>query len=621
MVKIKGTPSGKTPIANKRLSAIKDKSTPFKGKKISKGETPKLKKAFELASGTPKLGKKLDLVGVTPKKIVKDEKTSPKGKNKINIIDIQVVKDGPKRRNTINAFEAQVVKDLQVNQGKTPKKQALKRRQSIAIVEETKKTPKCKNSISDIVQVKEETKTPKKEPKTPKDKTVKTPKVAVAKTPKIEAKTPKSEPITPKSELKTLKTKKLKGKTPKKPAQTEFAELEEKYNIKSSNIEEAIKGVIKFVRENPKMKNQLFGEKLPLLLQMGCFKIHRGQTRLVRIPLKNSTLTADDDVCLIVADIKGLKNKDHDQHLEKYEELLTKKGVKNIKKIMTFHEFRTEYETIELKNRLVDLYDYFLVEGKIAGKVVRKCGKIFYKKRKVPNPIKLWCTQLKKHIDASLLKTQFNVTGHGDSYTIQFGHSDMDTKDLVENVFSLIEGLDKQFPGGFNNIKLMQIFTQHATPIPIYLDTKDPNEVQVPVLKPNKINTPKRVRGELSTVTNADVIVSREGNVKVIKNDDEKGNPDEITIDDLLADIKKTQKEDATIKNKKKKAIENKNEIVVQEENANKTVDDKQNKKRKLPQSENDNKPRQQKKAKKGNMVKKQKSPVKVVPKKKKVQK
>lgn len=253
-----------------------------------------------------------------------------------------------------------------------------------------------------------------------------------------------------------------------KPIEKSCEELTE---IIPENIEKALKGVLKFHSENPKLKNQLFDEAFPIFLQISCHKVPKGYSKIYRIPLKHSLYNAESEICLIVADVKGIKNSEHDQHKEHYEKLLSDKGVENIKTIMTFHEFRTDHETFEQKNRLVDLYDVFLADSKISGKVVKKCGKIFYKKRKVPTSVKLQVTKLKEHLNSTLSKTLLHLHLKGNNYSLQVGHSKMSIDQLKQNIQCIKEFLENTFPGGFNNIISIQVFAPRSSSIPLYSST------------------------------------------------------------------------------------------------------------------------------------------------------
>ncbi|KAJ8923218.1 hypothetical protein NQ315_001773 [Exocentrus adspersus] len=334
----------------------------------------------------------------------------------------------------------------------------------------------------------------------------------------------------------------------------EIDESQDKFGINAKKIAEAVKAVIKLHSENPKLQNQLFKDTVPLSLQISCHKLAEGPPRIIRIPIPNSILTPDSEVCLIVPELKGVKNIEHEKHVEHYENLLRNKGVENIKKIMTFHEFRTEYETFEQKLRLVDLYDLFLVDGKISGKVVKKCGKIFYKKHKLPTPVKLHVTKLKEHIDKALSKAYFFLHMKGNSFSVQFGHDKMPVQDLVDNVYAVIEGLDKEFPGKFENIKGIHVCATRAAPLPIYLSFKKSDKVQVSKNPSKKPKAFKIYQGELTTLPDAEVVVHPSGQVLVKRTKKKNGDEDDTLIEGNVAVVEESS--EVNVKKSKKRKSE-----------------------------------------------------------------
>ncbi|KAL1488982.1 hypothetical protein ABEB36_014762 [Hypothenemus hampei] len=298
------------------------------------------------------------------------------------------------------------------------------------------------------------------------------------------------------------------------------AKVDSESKIKREDVKNAIQGVIKFATENPRLQNKLFNEEFPLFLQINCFKIPkiRGQVKqLYRIPLAHSPLPEDADICLIVPEVKGIPNKEIERHVEHYEELFKSKGMTNIKKIMTFYELRTEYGTFELKNRLVDLYDIFLVDGRISGKVVHKCGSIFYKKRKVPVAVNLSVPKLKETIERAVKKAFLLLSFKSDSHSVQIGHSKMGLKSLTDNALSVVTFINNQFPGKIKNIRSLNIFAHRGSSIPIYLSLENPNQIEVPQLKEKKPKFCKTVQGDLTTINRGFVVVKPSGTVKVKK--------------------------------------------------------------------------------------------------------
>lgn len=404
------------------------------------------------------------------------------------------------------------------------------------------------------------------------------------KTVKIKTTAKLAKDVKTKSKGKVAKKAIIKVKLPKHDS-SEYSDLspkefESKYPIKVNDVKKAIDGVIKFAQTNPKLKNQLFKEKVPLFLQLNCFKIPRGHSKIIRIPLKYSLLCEGDEVCLIVPEVKGIPNKEHERHQEHYEELLKSKGVDNIKKILTMHEMRTEYDTFELKKRLVDLYEHFLVGGEVSGKTVSFLGSIFYTKRKVPTSVKLQVSNLKGHIDKALSKTQFHLTNKGDSFLVQFGHSDMDMDALIDNVISCVDFLNKEFPGGFDNVRSYNIYSFRASSIPIYLSTKNPSEIPIPRVKSKKPKAYKTFTDELSTQLDTKVMVQPSGNVEVIK-----GNkPPQTTVGKKIKRPHTEKKTNNKTKKQKIAEVNVKTDSPIQDENTNGKTPSKR--KRKLPKVE-----------------------------------
>ncbi|KAL3272458.1 hypothetical protein HHI36_013938 [Cryptolaemus montrouzieri] len=337
--------------------------------------------------------------------------------------------------------------------------------------------------------------------------------------------TPKHEKKVENAQKKTKSTK-VKSKVKKnfvalKCYDERVEEISTKYSIPIDLVETNVSNIVKLVEDNPKLKNSLFTERFPIFLQLNVWKIPKCNPTLIRIQLEHSLLDTDDEVCLIVPDVKGIKNKEYEQHIEHYEEILKQKEVTGIKKIMTLHQLKAEYESFELKRGLVELYDMFLVDGRISGRVVHHLGKIFYKKRKIPTPIKMDLGKIKNSIESAFKKSTFQVHSKGDSFMVQIGHSKMSTRELVENIFIAVENIDKQFPGGINNLKHINIYAQRGSSLPIYVALANPNTIIVPKVKVKKPKHCKDVEGELTTKLNHKVKVKPSGAIVVTQVNDQ----------------------------------------------------------------------------------------------------
>lgn len=167
--------------------------------------------------------------------------------------------------------------------------------------------------------------------------------------------------------------------------------------------------------------------------------------------------------CLSVANTS-----DHEKSIQFYESLLQKKGVTRVKTVLPLHQLQSEYSEFELKRKLADLYDVFLVDGKISNKVHHLLGKTFIKKHKTPTCVKLDCNDLKKNFDVALNKTSLRIHSRGDSFNVQVGDTGMSQANIFDNIKSVVEKLGKIFPGGWDNIRGLSVKTAKSTSIPIY---------------------------------------------------------------------------------------------------------------------------------------------------------
>lgn len=267
---------------------------------------------------------------------------------------------------------------------------------------------------------------------------------------------------------KILKTKK-RVKEVEEPVSPKYHDLEQKYNVTANIIGQAYLNITKLIENHLEQKNSLFRDEQPVFLQFCVIKIPSCPRRILRIPLKHSLLTESSEVCLILPDPPGLPKRETERVNDYYEGLLKSKNITNIKTVIPYYQLRTEYGTFELKRRLVELYDAFLVDGRISGYVVHHLGKIFYQKRKVPTSIKFNSKKVVPSIESALKKTPLMLHSNGDFYTVQVGHTQMQKQHIVDNVFAAIEEIEKQFPGGWNNIRNVNLRGPNMASIPIYV--------------------------------------------------------------------------------------------------------------------------------------------------------
>ncbi|XP_047366090.1 ribosomal L1 domain-containing protein CG13096 [Vespa velutina] len=315
--------------------------------------------------------------------------------------------------------------------------------------------------------------------------------------------------------IKNMHIKKLQ----KKIAKIERKEDGDDVNLKDlsrKHVLQCISAIFHLTQEQLKNKNILFPEgSQPIFMQVTCIRIPKISRRQVRILLPYSIVSSDDDIALFVCDLERGRRKDYEPTVNHYKELLDKCGCTKIKDIIPMNQVKTEYDQYELKRKLVASYDYFLVDGKIAGHMSHLLGKIFYKKRKLPTSIKMNKEDLKCEIDYALRKTTMQLHSFADTHVIQVANTSMKKKQILENVFTVCNRLTKVYPGGWSNIRAIRLKTPTGPGLPIYMTLKNKNTVHIPVVKPKRPKAYCNVEGELTTLSDANVIVTPDGNVVV----------------------------------------------------------------------------------------------------------
>ncbi|KAF2898166.1 hypothetical protein ILUMI_08007 [Ignelater luminosus] len=362
-----------------------------------------------------------------------------------------------------------------------------------------------------------------------------------------------STPMPKRPSVKYMKQKLLLEKSPEFSNTENLSELEsdssmqktEGQFVKAPNsidrdqIRDGVKALFEYILKSSESKTELLDDDQPIFLQITAIKIPNTPNRQIRLLLKHSLLSEESEICLIVQDIGNPK--DHDETIEHYQRHLIDHNITRIKTIIPYHQFKSEYgNQYELKRKLLGLYDYFLVDGRISGYVTQSLGKIFLEKRKSPTSIKMDASNLKDHVEKALKKTIMKMHSKGDSYLVQVGHSKMREEDVFENICEVIDELSDVFPGSLDNIRQLGLKTVKGLTVPIYLTLKNQNTVNVTVVRQKRPKEFKSVTGELSTYLKKDVTVLPGGKVIIMdknngtENDDE--DYEEFVDSDLVED-------------------------------------------------------------------------------------
>ncbi|KRT78605.1 ribosomal protein [Oryctes borbonicus] len=430
-------------------------------------------------------------------------------------------KNPPKKLKDVGINLPKSIKKVKTNTGKPAKSPKIKSKTIIAANKDAtspkkKKTAKLKEKPVDngevVMQIVSNNKLKKnKEPTLEKLKENKVKKPLKSKTPRFK-----------------VKTAQIFNQKPPKTENDDNLSI----NIQEDTVRSGIKALFKVVEE-AKSNKTLFDDEIPIFLHFCLVKIGKTPSRTVRFQLKHSLLGDSGEICLITDDVRGHPRKEFEKTIEHYEDLLKEKAVTNIKKIIPLYQLKTEYSEFELKRKLVELYDMFLVDGKISKYTVKNLGKIFMEKRKLPIPVHMNVANLKDHFDFSVRKTSLNIHPHGDNFVVQIAHSDMTEDQIYENFEEACANLAKLIPGGWANIRLLNLKTPKSLAIPVYYTLKNPSGLPIPVIKPKRPKAFKKVSGELSTAYDREVEVLPSGDVKLkeapLKKKNKRGNQSATT--------------------------------------------------------------------------------------------
>ncbi|XP_055625525.1 ribosomal L1 domain-containing protein CG13096 [Toxorhynchites rutilus septentrionalis] len=230
-------------------------------------------------------------------------------------------------------------------------------------------------------------------------------------------------------------------------------------------------------------KKNLFGDDLKYALQISSVKIPDVPSRNCRIQLPNAIYKKGDDICLIVKDLARGRKQDHEETLLHWQDKLRQLGVDFISQIIPLQQLKQEYRQYEMKNKLANRFDRFLVDARINGHVFNFLGNAFIKRCKNPTSVILDKDEkITKNLNKVLGRITYKQTNTGRITEIQFATHKMPMEAAVENAEALMMSLKSQFPGGWLNIRTINLKPMTDIPVtfPLYVSKVDPNLVPVP---------------------------------------------------------------------------------------------------------------------------------------------
>ncbi|XP_059620066.1 ribosomal L1 domain-containing protein CG13096 [Phlebotomus argentipes] len=252
--------------------------------------------------------------------------------------------------------------------------------------------------------------------------------------------------------------------------------------VARETILKAVEGMQKCLQEKQKSKKSMLDVDFKYSLQVGVFKIPKGDGKLSKVLLPHSLINDTDEVCLFVKDLRRGTKIDYEPTKEHFEEVLRVAGVSRINRVIPINELKKEYGPYEAKLKLAQSFDVFLADSRIYNRVMPLVGKHFLKRKKLPIALKMDCEDLEESVAKALRFTIYRQSNAGNVMSIDVGKHSMSKEAITDNIVALVEQLKTQLPGGWENIKSIYVKPAKDEPlsIPLYLNAGTGVDVAVP---------------------------------------------------------------------------------------------------------------------------------------------
>ncbi|KAJ1951476.1 proteasome-interacting protein cic1 [Linderina pennispora] len=209
--------------------------------------------------------------------------------------------------------------------------------------------------------------------------------------------------------------------------------------------------------EKEDSSNLLADEKETVILQLGLKRFNnRSRHKPYRIPLRTAIYDSDSQVCLFTKD-------DSKEYAAKIMAL----GVPQIKEVISIKKLKHDHKAYEAKRRVLTSYDLFLTDDRILNSLPKALGTKFFQRKKLPFPVNLDASDLKKELSKAIGSTFYSPTT-GTTSVVRVGSTEMTADQLAENIECAVEAIAARVPKGWKNVQSLHIKTGKSLALPIY---------------------------------------------------------------------------------------------------------------------------------------------------------
>jgi ribosome biogenesis protein UTP30 len=268
----------------------------------------------------------------------------------------------------------------------------------------------------------------------------------------------------------------------------------------------ALKECVKKATEQQERRMLIEEEKVDL--QFSFKKYATEKTRTIKMVLPHPP---EREALLFVKDVNK-RSRNFENTTVAYQDLIKDLGIQKLA-IMPLKELKIEYTDYEAKRRLSNLYEIFLADARIIRLLPSFLGSTFIKRKRYLVQVRMTAKDLKDELNKALGTTMCILSGKGSTSQVVVGHLDQESESLAKNIVACFEKIQKEVPGGLQNLRNAQIKCGNSLAVPLFVSFDSKNDVELP--KPNQ-DEESEEEEDVATVLEGKVLI-RKGRIEIIK--------------------------------------------------------------------------------------------------------
>eukprot|EP01128_Nolandella_sp_AFSM9_P007399 TRINITY_DN4041_c0_g1_i1.p1 TRINITY_DN4041_c0_g1~~TRINITY_DN4041_c0_g1_i1.p1 ORF type:complete len:345 (-),score=88.84 TRINITY_DN4041_c0_g1_i1:162-1169(-) len=231
--------------------------------------------------------------------------------------------------------------------------------------------------------------------------------------------------------------------------------------LNGDQVAKASTALLKHVNAKADAKNektrQLFDYEDTVFLTITLHKVPmKRRLKPHLIPLPHSLYDETAEICVIVKDpVKEVKA------------LFNAQDVPNVAKVIGIQKVRDNFGQFEARRKLLNTYDLFLCDDRVALLLPRLLGKPFIKSKRVPAPIRIGKNNLVNQVTRARDSTMLFIPS-GTQVSVRIGLTSQTPEQLTDNIMESINRIAGHFDQRWASIRTLSIRTSDSVALPIY---------------------------------------------------------------------------------------------------------------------------------------------------------